>query len=101
MKQINIWDLWEKNWENASNFFQSKGNTTTRSKLKNKWYKEFVADLNMVEMAVGENLTKHNNDLKKVCPICKGKGFTIDFVNENHTTQCDECGGTGKPIIKS
>lgn len=38
---INIYDEWEKNWNNAYKFFNSKGNVRTRSKLKAKWFKDF------------------------------------------------------------
>lgn len=41
MKVIDIFDLWTKEWNNAYKFFNSKGNAETKSKLKNKWYKEF------------------------------------------------------------
>lgn len=41
-EDINIWDSWEKEWKNAYNFFNSKGNVHTKSKLKDKWFKEFV-----------------------------------------------------------
>ena len=37
----NSWDAWEKEWKNAKNFFESKGNAETISKLKNKWHREF------------------------------------------------------------
>ena len=47
MKVINIWDLWEKEWKNAYNFFNSKGNIKTKSKLKDKWHKEFVEMLKL------------------------------------------------------
>jgi hypothetical protein len=52
-----LWDLWVQNWENASKFFNSKGNTNTRSKLKTKWHKGF--------MAMFENLEAENEQLKK------------------------------------
>ena len=51
MEKINTWETWVKNWENANKFFQSKGNTKTRSRLKDKWYKDFMADLKMFENA--------------------------------------------------
>ena len=57
MKQISIWDLWKKEWENASKFFNCKGNTTTKSRLKDKWYKEFKEML--IEL---ENLSRFETD---------------------------------------
>lgn len=39
------WEMWAKNWENAKRFFDSKGNTKTRSRLKDKWHKDFMSDL--------------------------------------------------------
>ena len=40
-KTINIWELWEKEWKNAKRFFDSKGNIRTKSKYKDKWFKDF------------------------------------------------------------
>ena len=57
MERINIQDLWEKEFENAYRFFNSKGNIKTRSILKDKWYKSFKGMLIRVETAVKENLT--------------------------------------------
>jgi len=37
--------MWKRNWGNAEKFFKSKGNIQTKSKLKTKWYDEFVEDL--------------------------------------------------------
>ena len=37
----NVWELWEQNWNNAYKFFNCKGNVKTKSKLKDKWYKDF------------------------------------------------------------
>lgn len=42
MKIENAWDAWGIEWENAKRFFNSKGNIHTRSKLKDKWHKEFM-----------------------------------------------------------
>lgn len=50
MNRINIWDYWEKNFYNAKRFFESKGNIKTRSKLKDKWYKEFVESLKEINL---------------------------------------------------
>jgi len=51
---INTWDLWEKEFNNAKKFFETKGNIKTKSKLKDKWYKEFIQSLKDVECAVRE-----------------------------------------------
>jgi len=58
MKQINIWHLWEKEWKNAYNFFNSKGNTQTKSRLKNKWNKEFKEMLYDLEKVIKDNLKR-------------------------------------------
>jgi predicted nuclease with TOPRIM domain len=39
-------DLWATEWNNAYNFFNTKGNIHTKSKLKDKWYKEFGIMIN-------------------------------------------------------
>jgi hypothetical protein len=39
---INTFALWAREWQNAYNFFHSEGNTKTRSRLKTKWYNEFI-----------------------------------------------------------
>lgn len=39
------WQVWERNWKNAKRFFESKGNIDTRSRLKDKWFKDFKKDL--------------------------------------------------------
>ncbi len=44
--KVSGWDVWSRNFYNARKFFVSKGNTKTRSRLKDKWYKDFVKDLN-------------------------------------------------------
>ena len=59
MTQINIYDFWNKEWENASKFFQSKGNIKTKSRLKDKWFKDFKEMLEGVERLTRE-LTKEN-----------------------------------------
>lgn len=41
MNKINGWDYWQKNWENANKFFNSEGNIKIKSKLKDKWFKDF------------------------------------------------------------
>ena len=42
MKTIYPWKEWEKNWNNAYKFFNSKGNTKTKSRLKKKWQDDFM-----------------------------------------------------------
>jgi hypothetical protein len=37
-----LWGLWCVNWNDAYAFFNSKGNVDTKSKLKDKWYKDFM-----------------------------------------------------------
>ena len=39
------WEMWENNFKNAKAFFGSKGNMDTKSKLKDKWFKEFMNNL--------------------------------------------------------
>jgi len=52
-----------------------------------------------VLLDIRENLTKHNNDFKKVCPECSGEG---KLHSRGHAdVDCILCGGTGKPIPKS
>lgn len=64
MKQINIWDLWAKNWENAYNFFKSEGNAKTKGRLKNKWYKQYMDDLKSItnEVEILQNELKRLHD---------------------------------------
>ena len=50
--KININDLWEKEWKNAYNFFNSKGNINTRSRLKDRWNKEFKEMLYSTEREI-------------------------------------------------
>ncbi|MBU0626389.1 hypothetical protein KKH82_02985 [Patescibacteria group bacterium] len=38
---MNAFKLWEKNWDNAYAFFNRRVETETKSKLKDRWYKEF------------------------------------------------------------
>jgi hypothetical protein len=42
LKRINVDDVWVNSFYNAKKFFESKGNIKTRSRLKDKWYKEFM-----------------------------------------------------------
>lgn len=64
---ISFWDIWSNNFSNAKRFFESKGNITTRSKLKAKWYKDFEQALKdtiestnktMGEETLNEQITK-------------------------------------------
>ena len=45
---INTWELWAENFEDAKRFFKSEGNIKTRSKLKDKWYKNYIKQLERV-----------------------------------------------------
>lgn len=56
MERINVNNLWEKEWNNAHKFFNSKGNTETKSKLKDKWCKEFKGMLFDLEDKITKNL---------------------------------------------
>lgn len=47
--KINTWDLWTENWNNAKAFFDSKGNSKTKSKLKTKWHKDFMKMFSDIE----------------------------------------------------
>lgn len=61
---LNIWDLWKREWTNAYDFYNSKGNVKTKSKLKDRWYKDFVKILKLVEQEV--KATADNSDFKTV-----------------------------------
>ena len=53
-----------------------------------------------VMLELTENLTKHNNDFKKVCPECNGEGY--GYIDKGITAvTCPKCNGTGKPAQKS
>ncbi len=39
------WEMWERNFYNAKRFFSTKGNLKTKSKLKDKWFRDFQKDL--------------------------------------------------------
>ena len=45
---IILLDVWAKNWENAKRFFESKSNSETRAKLRAKWFKEFMLDMDNI-----------------------------------------------------
>lgn len=47
-RKMNDWDAWANNWKCAKAFFESEGNVKTRSRLKDKWYKQFIKDRNEV-----------------------------------------------------
>ena len=57
MKQINVNDLWEKQWYLAYAFFKTKGNLKTKARLKDKWNKAFKKMLFDIEKDITENLT--------------------------------------------
>ena len=44
-KIVDVWDIWSRNFYGAKRFFGSRGNIKTKSKLKDRWYKQFVKDL--------------------------------------------------------
>ena len=88
-ERINIWDLWEKEWENASKFFQSKGNVKTRSKLKDQWYKEFKAMLINLETVITNNkLSQIEKELKEKLCLYKIKGCSKD--DDNACSNCED-----------
>lgn len=39
-----FWGMWTRNFHNAKKFFNSKGNSETLSRLKDKWHNEFIKD---------------------------------------------------------
>ncbi len=43
-------EIWERNWENAKKFFNSKGNFQIKVRLKDKWYDKFFNDLDKFGM---------------------------------------------------
>ncbi len=58
MVTINPYDYWQKNWDNASKFFESKGNVHTLSKLKNKWYNDFMQIFKDIESSLNSKEVK-------------------------------------------
>lgn len=42
------WNIWSNNFFNAKKFFESKGNGETKSKLKDKWFKEFGSGISQL-----------------------------------------------------
>lgn len=52
IKSNYIWELWEREWKNAYRFYHTKGNIKTKSKLKDKWYKDFVKILEEVNLII-------------------------------------------------
>ena len=55
MKKIDIQNLWAREWKNAYNFFNTKGNIKTKSRLKKIWYEDFKKMLMLVENTVRKN----------------------------------------------
>lgn len=49
---INPYDYWEKNWEDARKFFETKGNIKTKCKLKAEWYNNFMQIFKDIEKAI-------------------------------------------------
>ncbi len=70
MKQINIFDLWSRNWKMAYRFFNSKGNICTKAKLKDEWYEDFKKMFFELESAIRENI----NEVKMVDNVNEGIG---------------------------
>ena len=54
--KMNITQEWADEWQDAYNFFNSKGNVKTRSRLKDKWYKNFKNRLERLENEVYREL---------------------------------------------
>jgi len=54
-EKIDIWEMWGKNWENAKRFFYSKGNIKTRSRLKDRWFKEFAEEIKILTQRIIKN----------------------------------------------
>ncbi len=40
--KIDLWELWEREWNNAYRFYHTKGNAQTKSRLKTKWHNDFM-----------------------------------------------------------
>jgi len=56
-KKITLWDVWTNNFYNAKRFFTSRGNLQTRTRLKDKWAKEFKKDIeNFLQQWLKESL---------------------------------------------
>ena len=49
---VMAFEMWSDNFKNAKKFFDSKGNSNTKSGLKDKWYKKFYEDLNLLGKAL-------------------------------------------------
>ena len=57
--KITGWIIWERNFFNAKRFFKSKGNITTRSLLKDKWFKDFRKDLEDLDIQLYKQFKKN------------------------------------------
>ena len=66
------WDFWERNWENARKFFESKGNMDTKSRLKDKWYNEYFADLSQTQQQTREEVVGLAKSMKQGSQGCVG-----------------------------
>ena len=51
-KVASLEHIWETNFYNAKRFFNSKGNGNTRSRIKDKWFKDFKRDLEELEIII-------------------------------------------------
>ena len=85
-KIMNVWIEWERNWDNAYKFFNSEGNVKTKSKLKNKWHKEFIDTFKRIE----ENLTKYNSSSKKNCLDMINDLFNKGIISANQVNQMEK-----------
>ena len=61
------WKMWSKNWDNAYNFFNCKGNVHTKSRLKNKWNKDFMNDiLFLIEQSGNQGIQSEREKILKI-----------------------------------
>ena len=61
MTTINTWELWDKNFHNARNFFKSKGNNQTKGRLKKKWHDDFMQMFKDIEDALNKSKEDDKN----------------------------------------
>lgn len=67
MTTINPYDYWEQNWKDAKEFFESKGNTMTLIKLKNKWYNNFMK----IFSDIAKYIRPTNKSIKEILRLLK------------------------------
>jgi hypothetical protein len=78
-------DLWALEWKNAYNFFNTKGHIHTKSKLKDKWYKEFGIMINQrinlaIDLAIHDCEEKIQQAKLKDSEVCLQN---ISLIKEN------------------